>query len=646
MSDDTRGRVHLDVEILRNCQIPLADGDELACDVHLPAGAGPLPALLALLPYQKDALGGAGPWAMHHFFARRGYAVVLADFRGTGASSGRPRPPFHPGEADDGAAAVAWAAEQPWCNGAVGMWGHSYGAITAMRTAAQGAPALKAILPVMGHLDSERDFVHPHGRTGCLGSLGAWGLTTLVTHLTPSLHADAGGEWLRRWEERVRSEPYVVELVRRGAGDARWREGVIDAAAIDVPAFCVGGWRDLFCAGTLRAYEQIAGPKKLLVGPWMHTMPQESPFAAIDFLELALRWWDRWLYDERNGIDTEPPVQLYLLGRDRWLEQDAWPGTSTAKVLYPARDRLAERSDTPVGEALDVPADATTGVGSGLWSIPTAGFGLPEDQHADDLKSLSFTSEPLAAPLLVCGRALVRVAVTTEEAGRWTLVLKLTDVAPDGRSILISSGVATIDAAAGARTHRAAVRLDPIAYELAPGHRLRLTASQHDFPRLWPGPGTRMTLIPGPEHTMLVLPLADAAGVREVEMPAPGGEPLAPALTVRNDAWHRTEREHLGGRVAVAIGQSLTTRTPVADVLLHVEQEIAASTTASGLEPPRVEGHCSLRALTAGGEITVRAELRVEDEAVVATGEVALDGRALLQRRWDAATEPEERQEP
>jgi predicted acyl esterase len=561
--------VGVDVEILRNCPIPLADGNELSCDVYLPAATGPVPALLALLPYQKDALGGAGAWQMHHFFARHGYAVVLADFRGTGASSGRPRPPFDPGEADDGVAAIAWVAEQQWCNGAVGMWGHSYGAITAMRTAARGAPALKAILPVMGHLDSERDFVHPHGRRGFLGSLGVWGLTTLVTHLTPSLHADADGEWLRRWEERVACEPYVVELVRRNAGDERWRESVVDAAAIDVPAFCVGGWRDLFCAGTLQAYERMAGPKKLLVGPWMHTMPQDSPFAAIDFLPLALRWWDRWLCDEDNGIDTEPPVHL----------------------------------------------------------------------HADDIRSLSFTSEPLSSPLMICGRATVRVAVATEEPGEWTLVLKLADVAPDGRSLFITSGVATI---AGDGTHRTTIRLDPIAYELAPGHRLRLTAGQHDFPRLWPVQGTGMTLIPGPEHTMLILPLGPAAGAREVAMPAPDGRLAGPELTVRSDSWHRTEREHFTGRLAVAMGQELTTRTPVPDVVVDMEQEVEASATPRGSLAPSIEGRCSLRARTAAGEITVRAELRVEHDGVVAGGEVALDGRLMLQRRWDTRREREE----
>ena len=143
---------------------------------------------------------------------------------------------------------------------------------------------------------------------------------------------------------------------------------------------------------------------------------------------------------------------------------------------------------------------------------------------------------------------------------------------------------------------------------------------------------------------MLVLPLVSADGAREVALPSPNGRLPAPELAVRGDAWHRTEREHLTGRVAVAIGQTLTTRTPVPDVVLDVEQRVEASTTPTG--PPAIEGHCTLRAQTAGGEIAVRAELRVEHGAVVAGGEVSLDGELMLRRRWDARPEREEEHTP
>jgi predicted acyl esterase len=95
----------------------------------------------------------------------------------------------------------------------------------------------------------------------------------------------------QRWKERLEQDPWVLDLLDRGPGDPEWRRRVIDARTITVPMLCVAGWRDLFCDPTIRAFEQARGPKKLLVGPWMHTMPHVAPAAAVDFPELALRWW-------------------------------------------------------------------------------------------------------------------------------------------------------------------------------------------------------------------------------------------------------------------------------------------------------------------------------------------------------------------
>jgi len=82
----------------------------LAADLLLPADAGPVPAVVALMPYRVDALGGAGCRATLRRFAEAGYGCVLVDCRGLGSSDGPARPPFDPAEADDGVAAVEWAA--------------------------------------------------------------------------------------------------------------------------------------------------------------------------------------------------------------------------------------------------------------------------------------------------------------------------------------------------------------------------------------------------------------------------------------------------------------------------------------------------------------------------------------------------------
>src|SRR6185437_9546077 len=82
------------------------------------------------------------------WFAARGYAGLVVDLLGTGDSDGIRRPEFDPGDADDGIAAIEWAAAQPWCDGAVGMWGLSYAANVALRTASRRPPALGGLIAV------------------------------------------------------------------------------------------------------------------------------------------------------------------------------------------------------------------------------------------------------------------------------------------------------------------------------------------------------------------------------------------------------------------------------------------------------------------------------------------------------------------
>src|ERR1700683_539213 len=123
--DELEDKHPYEVEIEHNCIIACPDGTELAADVYRPRRAERCPALITMLPYHKDAIGGVASWDANHFFAENGYATVLVDFGGTGCSGGPPRPLFDPGEAEDGAAVVEWAASQPWCDGSVGMWGIS-----------------------------------------------------------------------------------------------------------------------------------------------------------------------------------------------------------------------------------------------------------------------------------------------------------------------------------------------------------------------------------------------------------------------------------------------------------------------------------------------------------------------------------------
>ncbi|HEX5113724.1 MAG TPA: CocE/NonD family hydrolase [Pseudonocardiaceae bacterium] len=599
--------VGFDVRIVEDVRIPALDpAVTLSGDLYLPVRAEPVPALVSLLPYRKDALGGIGAAAALRWFAAHGFATLLVDVRGTGSSDGRIRPAFDPGEADDGVAAIEWAARQPWCTGAVGMWGHSYGAVTTLRTAARRPEPLKAIIPVMGFLDAERDFIHPCGVTGCLASLGIWGLGSVLNHVLPPLRDHDDVVERQRWRRRLdENRPYVLDLFRHPAGHPAWRDRVIDAAAITAPAFCVAGWRDLFVEGSLRAYENIVAPKKLLVGPWLHTMPEDSPFEPVDFPRLALRWWDRWLLGIDNGVDRDPPVTLYLQGDGpSWRHYESWPPPAKTTTL----------TGVPHGRPGPV-----VGVHSGLWGIPTSGFGLPQDQHDDDLRSQSFTGRPLDEPLRIIGRPTV--AVATQNACQ-RLVVKLADVDPDGRSTLISGGI-TVAASDQPCT------LEPVAYVVPAGHRLRVVITTDAFPRLWPSSTPPVQ----PLAVELTLPMVSDVDGTPTTLPAPSPSTSNIDLVPRWDI----DRDLINDAVTVTVGGLLTAHTPHRDHRFTHDTDVSATTARTTPGAASLHGTSTVTVHPNPGEtITARVELRVTGTSLIADSQVTINGTTIFSRQWQA----------
>jgi len=626
-----------DVRVLRGVRIPLRDGATLAADLLLPVVDQPVPALVTLMAYRRDALGGAGCWRSLEFFARNGYAALLVELRGVGSSDGPAQPPCDPSEGVDGADVVAWAARQPWCSGAVGAWGFSYGAELALRTATERPAALRAVVSLMGFTDPERDFVHPAGAAGALGPLGVWGVGTLVNQLLPPLLDFADPAEQRRWHERVDSaEPYLLDLYRHPPRHPVWRERAVDVTGLTVPTLCVGGWRDAFCAATPRLYESLAGPRALVMGPWLHSMPQDAADAPIDLHALALRWWDRWLRGVPNGAESEPPVTVYVQGdAPHWRALPAWPPTGSA-TLAADRDRqlvpqpLVETEtlgDRDIG--VGAGPDPTAGTRSGLWGIPNGGYGQPLDQHDDDLRGAAFTSAPFAYGLLLLGRPAVQLT-----AGLGRLVLKLTDVDPAGRSVLVCGAVA----APGPATRR--VELDPVAYRLAPGHRLRIVVSDSAFPRLWPAlPGgltvDALTLdLPVPAELPSPAELGDGAG-EVVTVAAPPADP-APPWAADLPHWE-LHRDLLPEQVTVLVGDELHCTLPATGQRFDQHTELRAEVAAAEPGGAAIHGVSTVSARTTTGEqVRLRVEVRLRADTATATGEVEINGVCVVRREWRA----------
>jgi hypothetical protein len=607
-----------EVRVVRGVRVPTgAPGADLAADLFLPLGAGPVPALVTMMPYRKDALGGVGAADTVRRFAAHGYAGVLVDLRGTGSSDGVAHPPFDPAEGADGAAVVEWAAGQPWCTGAVGMWGFSYSAALALRTASLRPPHLKAVIPVMGFADPERDFIHPDGVPGCLAPLGIWTLGTVLDLLLPPLDNRADPAERRRWRHRVdHADPYLVDLRRHGPGHEVWRSRKIDLADVEVPALCVGGWRDVFCAGAVRAYERLGGPKKLLMGPWLHSMPHQAPVRPVDFCRLALRWWDRWLSGVHNGVDSEPPVTVYVQGdAPGWRHFESWP--PPAKVERYAGVSLAPGAGEQVGVAARI--DPTVGALSGMWGIPTGSYGLPLDQHGDDLASLAVTGHPLPRSLLIIGRPAVTVGVR----GRRRLVVRLTDVDPAGRSTMITGAVVAPGAAP-------AVELDPTCYRVPAGHRLRVTVADGAFPRLWPvAAGSTVRL----DHLTLTLPVTSASEGEPTSLPAPGSP--AGSLWISNQPRWEIRRSLINEGTTVVMGGTARCHDPTREHLVELDSELRAIVRRDAPAEAVVLGRSITTVHMGSGErVEVRIDLHSTSNATSVVGSVRVDGVVVAERSW------------
>lgn len=622
-----------EVQVVRNVRIPTAQPDiTLAATLYLPVGAGRVPALVTIYPYLKDAGAGIQNEAEMHWFAARGYACLLVDLLGIGASDGIQRAIVDPGEGDDGVAAIAWAADQSWCTGNVGLWGMSYGAGVTLRTAAQNPPPLKAILAIEGRIDAERDFFHPQGNAGCLGS-AMWAGFMLYLQLLPPFEdygtPDQTARWLRRRNEM---EPWFLDYIRHRPGDPAWRAQAIDPSLIKVPAFCVAGLRDLFRDATVRAFEEIDAPKKLLFGPWAHSLPHMSPFGAIDFRGLALEWWDYWLKEADNGAMQGPPVTVCFPGDPTgWRGFESWPPTED-RILFEADAAGRLVTDGAAEDiAITYRSSPTAGVLSGLYELPTGSFRPPLDQHDDDLLGTIFTSGVFEEDCLVGGRPSVTVRWANEHIPD-RLIVHLTDVDPEGRSRLIAKGTLCDPVPAG--TQR--ICLGPVGYRLAAGHRLRIVVTSSDFPRLWPLASTPQdAVIAGLVLDLPVVP-QDAGMTIEFSAPVPDDEISVRLVESMQPTW-TIKRDLVSNGVEVSVGGRMAALTPNRQHRMETQQETIARVAVGSPAAASVEGRYSgTMSMKTGEVITVAVQVHTTETSVQAQGDIEIDGARVFSRRWSA----------
>jgi predicted acyl esterase len=537
----------------------MPDGVGLAATLYLPDPAlGPQPCLLEALPYRKDDLTWSYAETYVELRDQHAYAVCRLDLRGTGSSAGDATDEYPEVEQTDLVAVVGWLAEQPWCDGNVGMWGTSYSGFNALQVACERPPALKAVCAIYASDDRWTDDVHWRG--------GALRLVDLVDYchymtpmsMLPPVPAVWGEGWREEWRHRLATqEPWVLTWLRENRDGAYWRHGSVRSDGlgngydrIDCAVMLVAGWADGYRNNSFRTVEALrrAGvPHRLLAGPWVHADPTTAfPGPRIDLTREMVAWWDRWLrgrdvvhHDRvdvfvRSSTRPEPDLEMHA---GRWV-CDEWP--SGASVVD------TRTLDGP--RTLRVDPD----VGVSAW-IDCAGhlpWGLSLDQREDDARSLTWQWDGDGEVLVGHPRVRLRLSADAPAA---SVSVKLCDVFPDGTSALVTRGSLDLAYRDGVhapaspaplqpgREHDVEVVLDACAYELAPGQRLRLSVAGADWPNTVAPPApVRLTVHGG----SLELPLWQGDG----RPPAPfaagadtsSEDPSGVDWTVTRDVLRRT----------------------------------------------------------------------------------------------------------
>ena len=651
------------VNVTENIFLPLPDGTRLAGKLWQPEGAGPVPVILEYIPYRKREGTRVRDARMHEYLAGHGYACLRLDIRGTGDSEGLIFDEYSVQEQLDGVDAIAWIAEQDWCDGQVTMIGISWGGFNGLQIAARQPPALKTIITVGSTDDRYATDIHWVG--GCLSKDNFdWSSTMFAHQDLPPDPALVGPGWRQMWLDRMQANtPWMLTWLTHQRRDDYWKQGSVceDFSAIKIPVYAVSGWADNYSEAVPRLLAGLSGPRLGLIGPWAHSYPQDVAVQPeIGWLQEVIRWCDHWMKHRETGImdepmlrawmqDSVPPKTCYLDRPGRWVGEAEWPSPRIKDQIWHA---------APGGRLSNTATDGQAAICSPLWVGMAAGeigrYGEEAewgtDQREDDGGSLVFTTEPLTERLEILGAPRLKIRFASDKP-QALLVVRLNDVAPSGASTKVCPGYLNL-------THRdshefptalvpgevceAEIELDDIAHAFPAGHRIAVSISTTYWPIAWPSP----------DLATVTFDLAGTALTLPVRPPSPQDASLRPfdqaeqspptphvIFPVENPPRRVVHRDLLSGEITVEFPR-WTYRQELTD--------IATTTSGRGFARYRITDGDPLSAVTETGyEVQIQrpgaaighrstGSLRCDATHFILDQQVSVseDGREIFARTW------------
>lgn len=481
--------------------VPMRDGVKLATDVYLPKDEKePFPVILTRTPYNKTLVAGSVTG-----FLKYGYAVVSQDVRGRFNSEGKSIAFFY--DDKDGYDTVEWIAKQPWSNGKVGTFGGSAMGIT---------QNVMAVIPP------------PHLTCQAVGVAPSSLYDTIFTGGGLRLAISAG--WLGASVWPVEN---LEQMMQHPTYDSYWVRGdfVKHAKNVRVPVLHAGGWFDIFTQGSLdtfNAYQTggakgAKGTQKIIMGPWVHGIGGKNA-GEFHFPDNAgaslspgssgnmdiLRWFDWCLKGKDTGIEKEPAVRYYVMGAldedgapgNVWKTSDTWPPAhKDVDFYFHASGTLSQTKPE------DIPETSMTFTFDPHNPVPTLcghNLGKPPEGSCDQRSIESrpdvfvFTSDALTEPLEISGPVIAKLYVSST-AKDTDFTAKLTDVYPDGRSMLILDSLTRLrhrntiiknEFISPGKVYEVSIHLWSTALIFNKGHRIRLAVSSSNYPKFDVNPNT------------------------------------------------------------------------------------------------------------------------------------------------------------
>ena len=478
----------------RSVYVAMADGCRLAVDVILPDGnaARRWPTVLILTPYVRrfdlapgstDVEPSPNTYRYREMFVPRGYALVVVDARGTGASFGTRDAFRSPRERDDYRAIADWIVGQSWSDGAIGATGISYLGAACDFLASTGHRAVKAIAPLFAVWDTWADNYYPGGLLIKRLALVYDELMMALDHDRRDLRArfsyfanpallgpmpvdeDRDGSLAREAVNghlaNFRMPDFITEFKCRD--DALPYDPKFTSASFSpynflgqipkkVAVYAVSGWMDGagYANGALSRFLSLPNPeRRLLLGPWDHgARVNASPWRAqqepeFPVLGEVLRFFDEHLAGHDTGLANEDPIHYFAMHAEEWRAARSWPPVSGARRFYTAPAQQLADASPGVSKSEPCQADFTDGTGSQTRYERIAGIDATayyNDWPPREAKLPSFTTAPLDEPLEVAGHPVMSLWLASSEPDA-AIFVYLSEVEADGSVRYVTEGL-------------------------------------------------------------------------------------------------------------------------------------------------------------------------------------------------------------